>query len=166
MNIAHGTAEHILRNFQAESVPGFQQSAIAHACDAAWHGFRRDVLPCGGIAVRVLLRIGIVRIVISVIAGESLRDVERAGIVGYAGTRFHQPLADRTVRCLAEIAAFRVFQVRAPDQECESDVSDWGACEYAQVFFFFEVGDDQALPVAVEYVFAACGGVLHAAAFW
>lgn len=34
------------------------------------------------------------------------------------------------------------------------------------MFAFFEVGEDEVLPVAVEGVFGACGGVLYAAAGW
>ena len=78
--------------------------------------------------------------------------------------RFHQALAHRTVGGLAEIAAFRVLQMRTARQQRDSHIGDRRAGEHAQMLAFLEMLHDEALPVAVEHVLAAHGGVCHARA--
>ena len=78
--------------------------------------------------------------------------------------RFHQALAYRAVGGLAEIAAFRVLQMRTARQQRDSHIGDRRAGEHAQMLAFLEMLHDEALPVAVEHVLAAHGGVCHSRA--
>ena len=76
----------------------------------------------------------------------------------------HETLADGAIGRLAEVAALRVLQVGAAGHEGELHVREGCPGEDAPVGLFGQVGQDEALPVAVQHVFGTAGVEPDAAA--
>ena len=73
-------------------------------------------------------------------------------------------LTDSTVRRLPEITALSMFRMCPSGKDRDLHVGKRRAGQYANVFFFFKMCENQSLPVPCKHVFTACGKKLTAAA--
>ena len=78
--------------------------------------------------------------------------------------RLHQPLSDRTVRRLPEVAALGVLEMRASRDQSDLHVGQRRAGQHAGVLALKDVREDQALPVQREVVGGHRGHGANAAA--
>ena len=85
------------------------------------------------------------------------RDFQPEQIPGFQQTTvcLHQSLTDRPVGCLAEIASFRVLQMRSASDQCNPDIGDGRTSQYAGMFPLQQVSHHQPLPVAVQHILTA-----------
>ena len=70
---------------------------------------------------------------------------------------FSQPLPQRSVGGLSEIAAFRMLQVTAACKQCYLHIGYGRACQGSRVLPLRQMCQNEPLPVPVQYVFAASG---------
>ncbi len=68
---------------------------------------------------------------------------------------FFHPLPDRPVGGLPEVSAFRMLQMGSSCCQCDLHVRDLRAGQDARMFSFFQMGQDQTLPVSVQIIFTA-----------
>ena len=66
---------------------------------------------------------------------------------------FHEPLANRPVRGLTEVAAFGVLQMRAAGHQSHLDIGERRANEHTEMLTLGQVGQNQPLPIAVQIIF-------------
>ena len=64
----------------------------------------------------------------------------------------HKALPDSTVGCLSEISAFGMFHTGAAVYKRDSHICQVRSCQYAFVTFFFQMCENQMLPVAIQKV--------------
>ena len=76
----------------------------------------------------------------------------------------HQAVAYRAVSCFSEVAAFGVLDMRAACNNGDLHIRDRRTGQHAQVRFFRQMRENQALPVQVEHIGRARSRKLDAAA--
>ena len=76
----------------------------------------------------------------------------------------HQALAHRPVSRLTEVAPLGVLEVGPPCNEGDFYVGQGRAGEDPQMLLFFQVGENQPLPVPIQHLLPAVGVKLHPAA--
>ena len=74
-----------------------------------------------------------------------------------------QSVSDCPVRRLAEIPAFRMFDMSAAVNQCNRQICYRRAGQYAKMLFLHQMSKDEALPVPVQNVFAQSSVTIYPA---
>ena len=74
-----------------------------------------------------------------------------------------QSLPHSPVSCLPEITALRVLLVCPTGNKCDLYIRDRRSAQHPQMFFFFQMCQDQTLPVFIQHIFTAIGQKMHSA---
>ena len=75
--------------------------------------------------------------------------------------RFSQPLTDCTIRGLSEISPLCMFQMSTTCHQRDFHICNRRTDKYSPVFLFFQMGQNQSLPVFIQCILTAVCVKLH-----
>ncbi len=94
-----------------------------------------------------------------------LRHLQPVFVIGLQqnALRFFQSLPHRPVSGLTEIPALRLLQMGPSGRQCDPQIRDGRTGQHARMLLFFQMGQDQPLPVPIQHILAADRCELQAA---